>query len=162
MNDSNIDWEDDGNALANLKNQPSLTSIEKTSDYWENPQCFALNKENPHARLIPQGERLKSPLHFSLNGKWKFILMDSPDLTPEGFEKVNYDDSGWSEITVPGHWELQGHGQPIYTNIQYPFSPTPPRVPKKDNPFGNSTLLRYNPVGLSFFGTRGGVGENGY
>jgi hypothetical protein len=39
----------------------------------------------------------------SLNGQWRFSI-DPPD----GFEKPDFDDSKWSDITVPGHWEMQG------------------------------------------------------
>lgn len=33
------------------------------------------------------------------------------------------------QITVPGNWETQGHGVPIYTNFNYPWPVTPPYVP---------------------------------
>lgn len=32
-------------------------------------------------------------------------------------------------IIVPGHWQLQGYGAPIYTNVQYPFNVNPPFPP---------------------------------
>src|SRR5690348_17101291 len=38
-------------------------------------------------------------------------------------------------IDVPGHWQLQGHGEPAYTNVRYPFPVDPPHVPD-DNPAG--------------------------
>lgn len=39
------------------------------------------------------------------------------------------------QICVPGNWETQGHGQPVYTNFKYPFDVNPPFVPS-DNPTG--------------------------
>jgi beta-galactosidase/beta-glucuronidase len=39
------------------------------------------------------------------------------------------------QICVPGNWETQGHGQPVYTNFKYPFPVNPPFVPS-DNPTG--------------------------
>jgi beta-galactosidase len=36
---------------------------------------------------------------------------------------------------VPGNWETQGYGQPVYTNFKYPFQVNPPFVPD-DNPTG--------------------------
>lgn len=39
------------------------------------------------------------------------------------------------QIKVPSNWEMQGHGQPIYTNFQYPFPVNPPFVAKA-NPTG--------------------------
>ncbi len=50
--------------------------------------------------LTPVGA---SSTRESLNGRWKFVL-DPPD----GFWKPDFDDSGWPEISVPGHWEMQG------------------------------------------------------
>ena len=38
-------------------------------------------------------------------------------------------------IEVPGHWQLQGHGRPAYTNVRYPFPLDPPHVPD-ENPTG--------------------------
>ena len=43
--------------------------------------------------------------------------------------------SGWDKITVPGCWQLQGFGKPIYVNMQYPFHRDRPNVtgePAKD------------------------------
>jgi beta-galactosidase len=45
----------------------------------------------------------------------------------------------WAEVTVPGHWVLQGDGAfgaPIYTNHLYPFPVDPPHVPT-ENPTGD-------------------------
>ena len=39
------------------------------------------------------------------------------------------------DITVPGHWQLQGFDRPVYTNIKYPFPCKPPVVPEA-NPTG--------------------------
>jgi Beta-galactosidase/beta-glucuronidase len=41
----------------------------------------------------------------------------------------------WTAIQVPGNWQLQGHGNPQYTNIKFPFSSEPPYVPA-ENPTG--------------------------
>lgn len=50
---------------------------------------------------------------------------------------------GWDEVAVPGHWVLQGHGAPIYTNHLYPFPVDPPRVPT-----GNPTADHLHTFGL--------------
>lgn len=39
------------------------------------------------------------------------------------------------QIEVPGNWETQGHGTPIYTNFKYPWPVEPPFVPA-ENPTG--------------------------
>ena len=36
--------------------------------------------------------------------------------------------NNWQTIKVPSNWELQGYGQPIYTNIVYPFPVTYPTM----------------------------------
>lgn len=46
----------------------------------------------------------------TLNGSWRFRL-DGPEQT---FFQPEFDDSGWSEIVVPGNWELQGFEEPRY------------------------------------------------
>jgi beta-galactosidase len=61
----------------------------------------------------------------SLNGTWKFHYDISP-LDAPIWETANT--SSWADIEVPGMWQLQGYGHPHYTNIDYPFSVTPPNV----------------------------------
>jgi len=53
---------------------------------------------------------------------------------------------------VPSNWQMQGHGQPIYTNKQYPF-PIDPPVARRDAVFvggkwdWSQTPLDVNPTG---------------
>ncbi|MFF1870210.1 glycoside hydrolase family 2 TIM barrel-domain containing protein [Kitasatospora herbaricolor] len=75
-----------------------------------------------------------------LNGRWHFRLSPEADTHDESFAQPGYDASGWDGLTVPGHWVLQGHGAPSYTNTLYPFPVDPPRVPT-ENPTGDH--LRY-------------------
>ncbi|KAJ3548312.1 hypothetical protein NM208_g1069 [Fusarium decemcellulare] len=69
-------------------------------------------------------DREQSYFH-SLNGTWKFHYDISPFEAPV-WETANT--SSWDDIEVPGMWQLQGYGNPHYTNIDYPFSVTPPNV----------------------------------
>lgn len=73
---------------------------------------------------------------LSLNGTWSFRLSDTAAGTGDAFVADDADTSGWDEIAVPGHWVLQGHGAPAYTNVKYPFPADPPRVPT-ENPTGD-------------------------
>ncbi|MGV9401491.1 glycoside hydrolase family 2 TIM barrel-domain containing protein [Streptomyces sp. NPDC003667] len=73
---------------------------------------------------------------LSLNGSWRFRLSDTADAEDDSFAREGYDASGWAELAVPGHWVLQGHGSPAYTNHLYPFPVDPPRVPT-ENPTGD-------------------------
>ncbi|RKN35059.1 glycoside hydrolase family 2 TIM barrel-domain containing protein [Streptomyces hoynatensis] len=73
---------------------------------------------------------------LSLNGSWSFRLAPTAAGTGEEFTREEAELSGWGEVTVPGHWVLQGHGAPAYTNVNYPFPLDPPRVPD-ENPTGD-------------------------
>ncbi|MGD1224004.1 glycoside hydrolase family 2 TIM barrel-domain containing protein [Streptomyces krungchingensis] len=73
---------------------------------------------------------------LSLNGSWRFRLSPTADTHDGSFAAADHDAGDWAEITVPGHWVLQGHGSPIYTNHLYPFPVDPPRVPT-ENPTGD-------------------------
>ncbi|MFB7493484.1 glycoside hydrolase family 2 TIM barrel-domain containing protein [Streptomyces sp. NPDC056161] len=77
---------------------------------------------------------------LSLNGGWRFRLSPTADAEDDAFAEPGYDFDGWAEIPVPGHWVLQGHGSPIYTNHLYPFPVDPPRVPT-ENPTGDHLRL---------------------
>ncbi|MFB0615675.1 glycoside hydrolase family 2 TIM barrel-domain containing protein [Streptomyces sp. AGS-58] len=73
---------------------------------------------------------------LSLNGSWRFRLSPTADAEDDSFAAPGYDAGDWAEISVPGHWVLQGHGAPVYTNHRYPFPVDPPRVPT-ENPTGD-------------------------
>ncbi|MFJ9249898.1 glycoside hydrolase family 2 TIM barrel-domain containing protein [Streptomyces sp. NPDC101776] len=73
---------------------------------------------------------------LSLNGSWRLRVSATADAEDDSFAEEGYDAGDWAEVTVPGHWVLQGHGSPIYTNHLYPFPVDPPRVPT-ENPTGD-------------------------
>ncbi len=112
---------------------------------WENPEVFQINREAPRATFLPYDNETAaladtyeaSPFYCSLDGTWKFNWVIRPDDRPVDFYKINYDVSGWKDIQVPGNWEMQGFGTPIYTNITYPHPKNPPYIEHKDNPVGS-------------------------
>ena len=113
---------------------------------WENPAIIGINKENYHCTLTLPSEKGTHKDIISLNGKWKFKWSKDPESRPQDFYKDNYDSSEWQDIVVPGNWQMQGYGIPIYTNITYPF--------KQDKPFVTSeppkeyfSYENRNPVG---------------
>ncbi|AEY92481.1 beta-galactosidase [Streptomyces hygroscopicus subsp. jinggangensis 5008] len=71
-----------------------------------------------------------------LGGRWRFRLSDTAGAQDDSFAAPGYDAGDWAEVSVPGHWVLQGHGSPAYTNHLYPFPVDPPRVPT-ENPTGD-------------------------
>ena len=113
---------------------------------WENPAVNGINKERPHAYGFLAEEKAGNPLIQSLNGIWKFKWSPDPQSRPADFYSENYSTDKWDNILVPGNWELQGFGIPIYSNIAYPFKPDPPKVTSE--PAKNFTsFLQRNPVG---------------
>lgn len=96
---------------------------------WENQYVTQRNRHPMHSpygvyESVEQAlvcDRSVSKYIKSLNGMWKFKMSESPFNVPEGFEQINYDDTGWDIIPVPSNWELYGYGKPVYTNITYPF-----------------------------------------
>lgn len=87
-------------------------------------------KEEAISRII------RAANYLSLNGAWKFKWSRKPANIPEGFYTTGYDVSSWNEILVPGDWQMQGYGVPIYCNTQYPFETDFPKVPEVYNPVG--------------------------
>ncbi|MEU6371987.1 glycoside hydrolase family 2 TIM barrel-domain containing protein [Streptomyces sp. NPDC046909] len=73
---------------------------------------------------------------LSLNGSWRLRVSPTIDAEDDSFAEEGYDAGDWAEVQVPGHWVLQGHGSPIYTNVVYPFPVDPPHVPT-ENPTGD-------------------------
>ena len=74
---------------------------------------------------------------FLLSGEgWKFNLAPNPFEAPENLTTL--DTTAWPNITVPGIWQLQGHGAgPQYVNVQYPFPVDPPHPPYTANETGS-------------------------
>jgi beta-galactosidase len=114
-----------------------------------NPDIFQLNRLEAHATLITHdtleealiGDRKASSHYSSLNGLWKFSFAENPDKRIKTFYEQGFDCSGWDEIQVPAHWQLQGYDYPQYTNIRYPWIDSEvlkaPFAPTKYNPVGS-------------------------
>jgi len=113
---------------------------------WENPDVNGINKEKPHAFSFLASEKANNPSVQSLNGIWKFKWSPDPQSRPLDFYTENYSTENWNNILVPGNWELQGFGTPIYTNFAYPFKRNAPRVTSEPDKSFTSFLQR-NPVG---------------
>ncbi|MFH1086392.1 MAG: glycoside hydrolase family 2 TIM barrel-domain containing protein, partial [Chloroflexota bacterium] len=113
---------------------------------WENPAVVGRGKTPAHATLMPYADlagalaadRYASPYYLSLNSAWAFHWAPDPDGAPDGFEQPDYDTSAWERLPVPANWQMHGYGQPMYTNVQYPFSiHRLPGVPHETNEVGS-------------------------
>ena len=113
-------------------------------DWIQNPEVFSIGQVTPHTTLFPHASKedvmqkswLKSERVHSLDGTWRFYYSSCPAERPKDFYKNDFDTTELSTIEVPGCWELQGFGIPIYVNDRYPFPKNPPFVPEDNNPVG--------------------------
>ncbi len=113
---------------------------------WENPQVIGINKEPYHTTLTLPSRKAECGEVVSLNGRWKFMWSKDPLHRPADFYREDFDASGWDEITVPGNWQMQGYGMPIYSNWTHPFVKDAPYVMGKP-PREYFSYENRNPVG---------------
>ena len=102
---------------------------------WENPHVLGINKLPYHATLQLPSKWKECKEIVSLDGQWLFHWSKDPESRPVNFYREDFDVSQWDKIKVPGNWQLQGFGKPIYVNMQYPFHRDRPNVmgePAKD------------------------------
>ena len=101
---------------------------------WQNPDVNQRSRVPMHTSFATDSPRL------SLEGIWKFQWYESPGERSLDFFKPGVDDSGWGSMPVPGMWELNGYGDPLYVNIQYAwdghYQNNPPIVPTEHNYVG--------------------------
>ncbi|OYP57500.1 beta-galactosidase [Prevotella sp. P5-92] len=123
-----------------------LQTQAQTTHDWENPSVLSINKLPYHATLQLPSKWKECKEIVSLDGQWLFHWSRNPEERPTDFYREDYDLSNWDKIAVPGNWQLQGYGTPIYININYPFVRNRPSVttepPKHWTAYGNR-----NPVG---------------
>ena len=83
----------------------------------------------------------ESSLRRSLNGTWRFSWSANVASAPKDFFLPDADLSGFGEIEVPGHMQMQGYGVPQYANYEYPWDGRedilPGEIPEKFNPVGS-------------------------
>ncbi|MBQ3899784.1 MAG: beta-galactosidase, partial [Lachnospiraceae bacterium] len=104
------------------------------------PEFFSENKlpgHSDHTTLFTE----KTGEVISLDGLWKFKYSKNPDEVSGGFYAEGYDTSGWDDIRVPAHIQMEGYDKPQYVNLQYPFDGReecePGEVPMNFNPVGS-------------------------
>ena len=113
----------------------TISAQAQQSRDWENPHVLGINKLPYHATLQLPSKESECKEIISLDGQWQFHWAKDPESRPVGFERDDYDVTQWDKIAVPGNWQLQGFGKPIYVNMQYPFHRDRPSVtgePDKD------------------------------
>ncbi len=119
-----------------------------------NPNLTNINKEKPRSTFTSYtnekdatiNNRKDGTFRLSLDGSWKFKYVENFSDRPMDFMDPNVSVKNWANIKVPGNWELQGFGYPVYVNTGWAFispgykphwdKPNPPFVPKEWNPTG--------------------------
>ena len=143
--------------------EAASVTLERPKVYWEDETMFAENKEPgcaTYIHYITEKEMLadkdfyRTPWVYSqsssfklLNGNWYFHFVSEPSQRPESFYKEDYDVSSWETIPVPSNWEMQGYDRPIYANVEYPHSNTPPYIDARKGFNDGGANYGINPVG---------------
>ena len=116
---------------------------------WKDPNVNEINRAPMHTHYFAyedenramKGCKESSGNFMTLNGNWKFFWVKNADMRPTDFYQMNFNDKGWDDLKVPGLWELNGYGDPIYVNVGYPwrsqFKNNPPEVPTENNHVGS-------------------------
>lgn len=135
--------------LSSLICMCSTFTYSQSGSEWKDPQVNEVNRLPMHTSFFAydteedalKGDKMADTNVLSLNGIWKFLWVKDADKRPEDFCKTDYDDSKWKTISVPGIWEVNGYGYPLYANTTYAwnkhFENNPPYVPDVENHVGS-------------------------
>jgi beta-galactosidase len=124
-------------------------TVSAQTDEWKNPFVNQVNRLPMHANyfafeteaLALEGRKEDSENFLSLNGTWHFCWVKDADARPSDFYRTDYDDRAWGVMPVPGLWELNGYGDPLYINYGFAwhnqFKNNPPETPVENNHVGS-------------------------
>lgn len=131
-----------------------LSAQTPSKPYWQDIQVVQVNKELPRTEFMTYANGADalsktfedSPYFRLLNGTWKFYYVDGYKQLPANITDADVSTDGWKDIKVPGNWEVQGFGVPIYVNHGYEFQEKNPQnsMPKVAPPY----LPEQTPVGV--------------
>lgn len=128
---------------------PFLGLTAQTDSEWRDLSVNEVNRYPIHTSfftyedisLALADDKSKSADFLSLDGTWKFHWVANADERPTDFYRPDLDDSRWGTMPVPGMWELNGYGDPVYVNIGFAwrghYENNPPVPPVKDNHVGS-------------------------
>ena len=118
----------------------SAGATAQTLPYWQDMNVTSVNAETQRTEAVWYADRndaltkgfRESENYVELNGTWDFKYFDDYHEMERFLDSASgsaRNDRTWDKITVPGNWEVQGHGVAIYTNIPYDFCPRDPQPP---------------------------------
>lgn len=125
------------------------TAMAQTFREWQDPAVNAVNRLAMHTDFFPyesaalasDDDKEASARFLSLHGDWAFHRADRVDGRPCDFWHTGYDDAAWDTMPVPGMWERNGYGEPIYAGVNYAwkgwYTNNPPIVPEEHNYVGS-------------------------
>ncbi len=129
--------------------------MKRVKKRWEDETLLHTNRRDTRANFY------RDTNSVSLNGDWKFLFLDAPEYSPNGFETTYFSDDNWDTITVPSCMEMKGYGKMHYTDVWYLFPINPPFV-SSENPTGiyrrkfelddikENTIIRFDGVASAF------------
>ncbi len=136
------------------------------------PLVFQENRLPAHSDHVAYGsvEELlcgETRYRMSLDGCWKFHYAKNEAQAPDGYWKDKANVSGWDEIRVPSHIQMEGYDAPQYTNVAYPWDGheelVPPEVPTDFLPIADYALtfslpetMKEKKIRISFLGVESG------
>ena len=108
--------------------QPELTEVNRLP---------ARPPLTPYPDVDSARDGVGTPWRRSLDGAWRFRLVESPSAAPARWMHPTTSDERWRTIDVPGCWTRQGTGDlPHYTNIVMPWPDTEAPYTPPENPTG--------------------------
>ena len=146
-------------------------------DEWKNPEINAVNRAPMYTNYFAyssseeaaKADKENSSNFMTLNGIWKFNWVKNADARPTDFHRTDYNDKGWGQMKVPGVWEMNGYGDPIYVNVGYAwrsqYKNNPPYVPIENNHVGSyrkEIIIPAEWSGKEIFAHFGSVTSNMY
>lgn len=127
----------------------SVFTVVAQKNEWQDPELNSVNRAPMHTNYfayesVEMAEKNAKDLsknYMTLNGLWKFNWVRDVDQRPTDFFQIGFNDKGWDNMPVPGMWELNGYGDPVYLNRGYAwrnqFESNPPDIPIKNNHVGS-------------------------
>ena len=132
-----------------LDEVPAVPGVpQEAAKAWQRPDINQVNRMPMHTHhfayesfeVAQCGMPEASERYRSLNGTWDFYWQPDADQMLDGFYRPEYKTADWKTIPVPGCWELNGFGDPIYVGGGFIWDhraeSNPPFVPIKENHVG--------------------------
>lgn len=125
MKRTNFSEQKHGAVVQVTKKELELLIAHWAKPAWRDPAVNEINRIPPHADFMNKNEE-----RLSLHGAWDFACEEFPNITT---------------MPVPGMWELNGVGEPMYCGVGFEWKTwwksTPPQLPDSANYKGTYTRM---------------------